>query len=164
MNTPTFAPLLFKMSLLPLIVRGHEKYSNFLYSGEGRGGAQQPNSGQECHTLLSFLNGTQLDVRIQWHSSEQMKSSSHRPLPAQHTANSIDKTSMPLAGFEHTISTIMRPQTYALECTATGISSNWAYLPQSCCCIFGEKRDTDRSGDDIQETEICTIFDEHKDV
>jgi len=54
-------------------------------------------------------------------SSGRVISPSHRPLPTYHITITRDEHSCPPAGLEPTIPAIKMPQTYALDCTATGI-------------------------------------------
>ena len=79
--------------------------------------ALRPNAGHGL-LILEVSRSHTATHHIRWDSSGPVISSSQRPLPdnTQHP----QQTFMPPAGFEPTISTGERPQTYTLDRTATG--------------------------------------------
>jgi len=71
-------------------------------------------------------------------SSERMVSSLQRLLPIHHTMHER-WTSMPLARFKPAIPAVKWLQTYALDCTATGIYHTINYVVRITCFLWKEK-------------------------
>jgi hypothetical protein len=74
-------------------------------------------------SLLRFLDHTQLGTHPQYNFSEEVISTSQRPLPKHHTTNTRDEEIYTIRRFESTTPADKQLKAYTLDCTPTKISS-----------------------------------------
>ena len=79
----------------------------------------RPHTHAHTHTHKHTQNHTH--THTWWDSSAQVISSSRRPLPTQQTTNTRNETPCPQRDSKPAMPAVELPQTYAFDCTTTGI-------------------------------------------